>query len=218
MRCPGCGVELNRKALKAGSCLQCNYALPIVGRSRQQKVHNDTVKLPFPGGMLAPPPAPVPAVAGAGKKKPAIPPPSRKPLQLGKNAMDGMVEFSAGEVESSMHDDAPVPSVPSVATADPDLSEIVARSRARSLQRSQSQLPPPPPLQTPPSYDGIPGLSGPRGPRRRETEQTLRMEAVDVPPPPPTARNSSFLVDLVLVLGIIAVTLVLTTVLIFALR
>jgi len=213
VRCPGCGVELNRKALKAGSCLQCNYALPIVGRSRQQKVHNDTVKMPVPGGVLSPPP-PVPVVAGAGRKKPNIPPPSRKPLQLGKNAMDGMVEFSAGEVESSMHDDAPVPSVPSVATADPDLSEIVARSRARSLQRSREQLPPPPP--TPPSYDGIPGLSGPRGARRRETEQTLRMEAVDPVLPPPA--RSSFMVDLVLVLGIIAVTLVLTTVLIFALR
>lgn len=136
MRCPGCGVELNRKALKAGTCLQCNYALPIVGRSRLQKVHNDTVKMPVPGGMLSSPPPPVPAVPGQGRKKPNIPPPSRKPLQLGNNAMEGMMEFSAGEVESSMHDDAPVPSVPSVATADPDLSEIVARSRARSLQRS----------------------------------------------------------------------------------
>jgi hypothetical protein len=214
VRCPGCGVELNRKALKAGSCLQCNYALPIVGRSRQQKVHHDTVKMPVPGGMLSPPPPPVPVVAGAGRRKPNIPPPSRKPLQLGNNAMEGMMEFSAGEVESSMHDDAPVPSVPSVATADPDLSEIVARSRARSLQRSREQLPPPPP-QNPPSYDGIPGFSGSRGARRRETEQTLRMEAVDPSVPP---ARSSFMVDLVLVLGIIAVTLVLTTVLIFALR
>ena len=213
MRCPGCGVELNRKALKAGTCLQCSYALPIVGRARPQKVHNDTVRMPTPGGLSSVPPAPpppVPAAPGAGRKKPAIPPPSRKPLQLGKNAMDGMMEFSVGEVESSMHDDAPVPSVPSVSTADPDLSEIVARSRARSIQRSKDQLPPPPP-----SYDGVPGLSGSRSHKRRETEQTLRMQAVDPPPPP---RQSSFMVDLVLVLGIVAVTLILTTILIFALK
>ena len=203
--------------MKAGSCLQCNYALPIVGRARQQKVHQDTVKMPVPGvgqsgglGQSAPPP--VPAAPGAGRKKPNIPPPSRKPLQLGNNAMEGMMEFSAGEVESSVHDDAPVPSVPSVATADPDLSEIVARSRARSIQRSKEQLPPPPP-----AYDSVPGLTGSRGPRRRETEQTLRMQAVD-PAPPPAPRQSSFMVDLILVLGIITITLVLTTVLILALK
>jgi hypothetical protein len=217
VRCPGCGVELNRKALKAGTCLQCNYALPIVGRARVQKVHNDTVRMPTPGGVSSfppvPPPPPVPAAPGSGRKKPAIPPPSRKPLQLGNNAMDGMLEFSVGEVESSVHDDAPVPSVPSVSTADPDLSEIVARSRARSIQRSKDQMPPPPP----PTYDGVPGMSGPRSLRRRETEQTLRMQAVD-PLPPPVPRQSSFMVDLVLVLGIIAITLILTTVLIFALK
>jgi len=206
--------------LKAGSCLQCNYALPIVGRARLQKVHNDTVKMPIPGGqplsagLPQVPSPPVPAAPGAARKKPAIPPPSRKPLQLGKNAMDGMMEFSVGEVESSMHDDAPVPSVPSVSTADPDLSEIVARSRARSIARSKDQLPPPPPA----SYDGVPGLSpGPRSSRRRETEQTLRMQAVD-PNLPPAPRQSSFMVDLILVLGIITATLVLTTVLILALK
>ena len=205
--------------MKAGNCLQCNYVLPIVGRVRQQKGHQDTVKMPVPGGGASIQPSPlvpaplVPAAPGAGRKKLNIPPLSRKPLQLGSNAMDGKMEFSVGEVESSLHDDEPVPSVPSVATDDPDLSEIVARSRARSIQRSKDQLPPPPP-----SYKGVPGLSGERGQRRRETEQTLRMQAADPNPPAPLSRKSSFMVDLIIVLGIITVTLVLTTMLIFALK
>ncbi len=213
MRCPGCGVELNRKALKAGSCLQCSYVLPIVGRNRPQKVHNDTVRMPVPGESFAPAPPPPPAPG----KKVHIPPPSRKPLILGKNAMDGQQEFSIGEVEASVHDDAPVPSVPSVSTADPSLAEIVARSHRASIERSRDRLPPPPPpaAALPPAYD-IPGIARRPERKRRDTEQTLRMEAIY--PPPPAPRNSGMLVDLILVLGIILVTLILTTILIFILK
>ena len=35
MRCPGCGIDLNRQALKVGRCLQCQYPLPIVGRTSE---------------------------------------------------------------------------------------------------------------------------------------------------------------------------------------
>ncbi len=207
MRCPGCGIELNRKALKAGHCLQCQYPLPIVGRERgaSEKLHPDTVKMPHPlGGQAAS--ESVPPLQGSGKRKPSVPPPFRKPLQLGVNAMDGMEEFSAGEVESSMHEDRPVPSEPSVTTADPDLSEIVAASRARSIARTRQTLPPPPPSSL---------LDGPALRPRRETEQTLRMDALSVPSPP---RKTSWLVDVVIVLGIITITLGLTTLLILALR
>ena len=146
----------------------------------------------------------IPSVTGAVKRKPSVPPPFRKPLQLGKNAMDGMEEFSAGEVESSMHDDHPVPSEPSVSTSEPDLSQIVAMSRARSIARSRQTLPPPPPKALREQIVQRP---------RRETEQTLRMTAVPLPP-----RKTSWLFDVVIVLGILTITLGLTTLLILALK
>ena len=130
--------------------------------------------------------------------------------------MDGQQEFSVGELEASVQDDAPVPSIPSVHTDDPDLSEIVARSRARSIERSRQQVPPPPPSSFAPPAPG-PAMRPQR--KVRETEQTLRMQAISLPPPPhPAQRSSSFLVDLILVLGIITFTLILATVLIFTLR
>lgn len=204
MRCPGCGIDLSRKALKIGRCLQCQYPLPIVGRTTTEtknNVHHDTVKMPNPTVQET---ASIPLVAGAGKHKPSIPPPFRKPLQLGNNAMDGLEEFSAGEVESSMHEDHPVPSEPSVSTSEPDLSQIVAMSRARSIARSRQTLPPPPPSALRDEVVQRP---------RRETEQTLRMTAVPLP-----TRKTSWLIDIVIVLGILTITLGLTTLLIVALK
>lgn len=206
MRCPGCGIELNRKALKAGHCLQCRYPLPIVKREDSAKLHHDTVKMPNPANAVES----VPPVPGSERRKPSVPPPVRKPLKLGIDAMDGLEEFSAGEVESSMHEDRPVPSEPSVSTSDPDLSEIVSASRARSIARSRMSDPPPPPHSMRSQDAPLPHRA------RRETEQTLRLNAYHAPPVPP--RRASWLVDVIIVLGILTITLGLTTLLILALR